>query len=64
MKLVVDRDLCEANGICEKLCPDAFEIDDDEVLRLRIVEPRNEDERAAMDRAIAGCPKAALSWAP
>lgn len=62
MKLVVDRDLCEANAVCVRLCPEAFELDDDDVLHLRVVSPANDAQRARIDVAIAGCPKAALSW--
>jgi ferredoxin len=62
MKIVVDRDLCEANGVCVRLAPDAFELDDDDVLHLRVVQPRDAAHRARLDAAIAGCPKCALSW--
>lgn len=62
MKLVVDRDLCEANGVCVRFAPAAFELDDDDVLHLRVVEPRDDAERQTIDAAIAACPKAALSW--
>ena len=62
MKIIVDRDLCEANGVCVRLCPDAFELDDDDVLHLRVVQPVDASQRAAIDAAIAGCPKGALAW--
>lgn len=64
MKLVVDRDLCEANGVCVRLCPSAFELDDDDVLHLRVLHPGDATQRAAIDAAIAGCPKGALAWDP
>jgi ferredoxin len=31
-KVVADWDLCEANSICEAMAPDAFEVDDDDML--------------------------------
>ncbi|MCX4246986.1 ferredoxin [Paraliomyxa miuraensis] len=62
MKLVVDRDLCEANGVCVRLAPEAFELDDDDVLHLRVVTPTDDAHRARLEAAIRGCPKAALSW--
>lgn len=62
MKIVVDRDLCEANGVCVRLAPRAFELDDDDVLHLRVLEPADASQRAAIDAAIAGCPKGALAW--
>jgi ferredoxin len=59
-KIVVDWDLCEANGICEAMAPDSFEVDDDDMLQVLNdeVTPENEDR---VQRAVAGCPKSALS---
>jgi ferredoxin len=62
MKIVVDRDLCEANGVCVRLAPDAFALDDADVLHLRVLRPADASQRAAIDAAIAGCPKGALAW--
>jgi len=60
MKITVDFDLCESNGLCEALAPDVFELDDDDYLQLRTdrTTPENvEDVR----RAVASCPRAAIS---
>jgi ferredoxin len=59
-KIMVDWDLCEANGICEAMAPEAFEIDDDDMLQVLddVVTADNEDR---IQRAVAGCPKSALS---
>jgi ferredoxin len=62
MRIIVDRDLCEANGVCVRLAPAAFALDDDDVLHLRVLQPADASQRAAMDAAIAGCPKGALAW--
>lgn len=62
MKIVVDRDLCEANGVCVRLFPEAFALDDADVLHLRLLRPADASQRAAFDAAIAGCPKGALAW--
>lgn len=62
MKLVLDRDLCEANGVCVRLAPEAFALDDHDVLHLRVLQPADASQRAAIDAAIAGCPKGALAW--
>lgn len=62
MRLVVNRELCEANGVCVRLAPQAFELGEDEVLHLRVATPRDEAERLALDRAVRACPRAALSW--
>jgi ferredoxin len=61
MRIVVDRDLCEANGVCVRIAPDAFALDDD-VLHLRVLQPLDTAQRARMDAAIAGCPRGALAW--
>jgi ferredoxin len=59
-RVVADWDLCEANGICEAMAPENFEIDDDDMLQILddVVTDENEDR---MKRAVAGCPKSALS---
>jgi len=62
MRIVVDRDLCEANGVCVRLAPDLFSLDDDDVLHLRVLRPADASQRATLDAAIAGCPKGALAW--
>lgn len=62
MKLVVDRDLCEANGVCLNAAPEAFELDDEDVLHLKVVEPSDEAQRERLEAAIQSCPRTALSW--
>ncbi|MFE3618116.1 ferredoxin, partial [Streptomyces anulatus] len=32
MKIIVDFDRCEANGVCVGIAPDMFELDDDDQL--------------------------------
>ncbi|UGT62637.1 ferredoxin [Nocardia asteroides] len=59
MKIVLDPDQCEANGICVGLAPGVFDLDDDDVLHLRAAEVPA-DDRAAIEEAVAQCPKAAL----
>ena len=34
MRVTVDRDLCEANGVCAGLVPDVFRLDDDDELHI------------------------------
>jgi ferredoxin len=60
MKIKVDFDLCESNGLCESLAPEVFELDDDDFLQLKTEEttPENLD---AVRRAVAACPRAAIS---
>ncbi|MCM6772911.1 ferredoxin [Nocardia sp. CDC159] len=59
MKLSVDFDQCEANGVCVGIAPDVFELDDEDQLHLSVSEvpaDRLDDVRTA----VAQCPKAAL----
>jgi ferredoxin len=60
MRVVVDRDVCEANGVCEQIAPDVFQLDDDDELHILVNEVPAELEekvRSSVDR----CPKLALS---
>jgi ferredoxin len=59
MRVTVDENLCEANGFCESLAADVFELGDEDVVQIvdGPVPPEREiDVRAAVDQ----CPKAAL----
>lgn len=59
-RVEVDFDLCESNALCEAMAPDVFEIDDDDFLQVE--DPTVTDEnRARIERAVAACPRAALS---
>ena len=60
MEVRVDSLVCEANGVCEGLVPEVFELDDDDVLH--IVQPNPPADLADRVRhAVRSCPKAALS---
>lgn len=60
MRVIVDRDRCEGNAICVGIDPDLFQLDDDDyVLVTADPIPSAAEERA--ERAIAECPRAALS---
>ncbi len=59
MRIEVDRDLCEANGMCESIAPELFHVDDDEELQVLEAEPPAELVDAAK-RAVDSCPRAAL----
>ena len=59
-KVVVDFDLCESNALCESIAPETFELDDDDFLQ--ILDDRvTEANRPALERAVASCPRAAIS---
>jgi len=60
MEVQVDRDLCEANAVCQGLAPDVFQVDDDE--QLQILQPNPpEDRLERVALAVARCPKNALT---
>ena len=60
MELRVDRDLCEANGVCTGIAPDVFDLDDEDELVILRPEPP-EEMRDRIEQAVASCPKTALS---
>ncbi|BAX93689.1 ferredoxin [Mycobacterium shigaense] len=59
MRVTVDPNLCEAQGFCESLAPDVFELGDQDVVQIAegpVAPDREIDVRAAVEQ----CPKAAL----
>lgn len=59
MRVVVDHDVCEANGVCESIAPEVFEVGDDDVLQ--ILQPEvPADLEDKVHEAVMRCPKAAL----
>jgi ferredoxin len=59
MRVTVDENSCEANGFCESLAPDVFELGDEDVVQIAdgpVAADREIDVRAAVEQ----CPKAAL----
>jgi ferredoxin len=60
MKVTVDFDLCESNALCEALAPEVFELDDDDFLVVKKEEVAEAD-LDAVRRAVAACPRAAIS---
>lgn len=60
MRVVVDLNLCEANGMCMGFAPDVFELTDtDELLVLQ--EHPDESLRASVEEAVQFCPRQAVS---
>lgn len=60
MRVEVDRDVCEANAVCEAICPEVFHVTDEDVLEILLPEPPVEFH-AAVRQAVDRCPKAALT---
>ena len=59
MKIHVDRNLCEANGMCLDACSAVFRLTDDDEL---IVEHHKISEalRSQLEEAVRVCPRCAL----
>jgi ferredoxin len=62
LRILVDRDLCETNGMCVAKAPDVFEISEDDAMRVLAPCPAA-DRLDAVRAAVRACPKAALSLA-
>ncbi len=60
IRIQVDHELCEANGVCVRLVPEVFELDDDDRLRLKREQP-DEALRSRVAEAVRRCPKQALA---
>jgi len=60
VKVIVDRDACEANAICANLVPEVFEVDDEDVLHIK-TEAVPASLVDSVRHAVRSCPKAALS---
>jgi ferredoxin len=62
MRVTVDPDLCEANGVCANLVPEVFELDDDDNLHITAGDvPAELADKVRL--AVQSCPKMALSLA-
>ena len=59
MKIVVDWDLCESNGLCVDACGEVFRLDDDDRLIILVEQP-GERLRAEVEQAVRICPRQAL----
>jgi ferredoxin len=60
MKIVLDENRCEANGVCVRAAPEAFLLDAQDTLHL-LPEPITARLRAQVERAVRECPRQALS---
>ena len=60
MRIAVDRDLCEGNAVCMKVCPEVFTVDDDDQAKLLIEQP-GEEYRDQIEAAVRRCPRQALA---
>ncbi len=58
IKVIVDLDLCQSNGLCALAAPDVFELGDDDLLRWK--EEVDESRRAELEEAESACPVMAI----
>jgi ferredoxin len=60
MRVTVDPDLCEANGVCANLVPEVFDLDDDDNLHIAAGDvPAGLADKVRL--AVQSCPKMALT---
>ncbi|OLS03686.1 ferredoxin [Tissierella creatinophila] len=60
MKAVVDRDACISCGLCATICPEVFELDDEDIAVV-IADPIPEDAVDSAKEAEESCPTEAIS---
>lgn len=60
MRIEVDWDLCESNGVCMGIAPDVFLLGDDDMLTVLQPEVTPENEELVRD-AVRQCPRQAIS---
>lgn len=59
MRVIVDEELCESNGVCAGLAPSVFELRDDDVLYV-LDETPIESFRQTLQLAVQRCPRQAI----
>lgn len=62
MRINVDYDLCEANGVCVGMAPDVFELDSQEHLVV-LTEDVPTQRRQELIEIVGSCPRSALAVA-
>ncbi len=60
MRVDVDLDRCDSNGLCAETAPEIFELDEDDLLHVRTGSLPPEQWQAAED-AVRSCPKLAIT---
>ena len=61
LRVVVDRDLCESNGVCVQIAPDVFRIDDATDRMELLCDVTSDGTRESIENAVRMCPRGALS---
>ncbi|MSO40524.1 MAG: ferredoxin [Solirubrobacterales bacterium] len=58
MRVILDTELCEANGQCEIMAPDLFRVQADNTVKYE-ANP-DEDRRTEVEDAVEACPTRAI----
>ncbi|WP_437806936.1 ferredoxin [Sorangium sp. So ce1078] len=59
-RILVDRDLCEANQACMRAAPEAFRVDEEDRLHI-LLDEVDPALRPKVERAVRACPRRALA---
>lgn len=59
MRVKIDRDLCSSDGICAELCPEVFEMDEDDIAKV-IVDEVPPDAEECVREAVDSCPESCI----
>ena len=60
MRVVVDFDMCDSNGLCVQVAPELFQLDGDDELHVLRERPERA-QWAAAEEARQACPKLAIA---
>jgi ferredoxin len=61
MRVIVDPELCESNGVCVSIAPELFALGDDDLEPAQVLRaPVPDDWRERAERAARSCPKQAI----
>lgn len=60
MKVIVDRQRCDGNGVCMGIAPEVFDVDDNLYLHVAEDIPDDPELRARVRQSITSCPILAL----
>lgn len=60
MKIIVDRQRCDGNGVCMGIAPEVFDVDDDLYLHVAETIPDDPELRARVRQSVTSCPILAL----
>jgi ferredoxin len=60
LKIIVDRERCDGNGVCMGIAPEVFDVDDDLYLHIAESIPEDPAIEARVRQAVTSCPILAL----